>query len=60
MPMASCPKGGSDLIDLHCDTLSKLVNSAYSLARNPFHFDIQRAFKGRIDHSGPGPVQPEA
>ncbi|MGI6468432.1 MAG: hypothetical protein GXZ09_08375 [Syntrophomonadaceae bacterium] len=36
------------MIDLHCDTLSKLVNSAYSLARNPFHFDIQRALKAGL------------
>jgi len=33
------------LIDLHCDTLSKLLNSSYSLECNPFHFDIQRALK---------------
>ncbi|MGI6435689.1 MAG: dipeptidase [Syntrophomonadaceae bacterium] len=31
------------MIDLHCDTLSRLVNSAYSLQRNPFHLDIERA-----------------
>jgi membrane dipeptidase len=37
--------GGSVLIDLHCDTLSKLVNSGYSLRRNPFHFDIDRALE---------------
>ncbi len=31
------------MIDLHCDTLSRVVESNHTLWQNPFHFDITRA-----------------
>lgn len=31
------------IIDLHCDTLSRVAESSFGLAQNPFHFDIARA-----------------
>lgn len=36
------------MIDLHCDTLSKLVKSEYSLQQNPFHLDIKRSVQAGI------------
>lgn len=33
------------IVDLHCDILSKLVESEYSLYNNPYHFDIKRALQ---------------
>lgn len=36
------------MIDLHCDTLYRLVNSPYSLQQNPFHLDIKRALEAGV------------
>lgn len=36
------------MIDLHCDTLSRVVDSGHSLGHNPFHFDISRALQAGL------------